>query len=139
MGKKYKNINVLCVDDDPDCLTVISELLEENFMVFKANNAKEALEIQATEKINIFFVDLSMPSMNGIDLCRQIRERDCLAQLCAVTGLAKIFQFQSCREVGFDDYILKPLDIAEFLEVSEVMAKKYLRWIQSFGKPSTEN
>jgi len=110
---------ILVVDDDPP----IRKLLETAFTragytVVLAGSGEEALEILKNEPINVMFLDMQLPGMNGIELCIQIRKENSIACIYAMTGNSSLFNLANCREAGFDDFFPKPFSIATFLKTA---------------------
>lgn len=95
---------------------------------FTAENADEALQILESKRINIMFLDFHMPGMNGLELCKRIRETNPIDLIYAMTGYSSLFDLAACREAGFDDYFLKPLSIKSFLDTIEDSVEKLSRW-----------
>ena len=74
--------SILIVDDDKDIIQFINvNLKQEGFKVFSAHNGEEALEIINNNSIQLAILDIMMPQMDGIELCRRIRE-NIVYQLC---------------------------------------------------------
>lgn len=125
MGKK----EILVVDDEE----VIRDLLnihftEESYCVNTAANAKEALEILGNKGIQVIFLDIHLPDMNGLDLCRQIRNEMPAACIFAITGYSSIFDLLKCRGAGFDDYFPKPFEVASLDKAVNDAFEKLDRW-----------
>ncbi len=124
-----KEKKILIVDDEVAILDVLKEMFTMNgYEVLVAENAEEALEILGNESIMVMFLDLKLPGMNGIDLCRQIRKNDNFAIIYALTGYVNIYGFLECRRAGFDDYFIKPVNMKTLLEATEIAFKKIERW-----------
>jgi DNA-binding response OmpR family regulator len=68
-------MNVIVVDDDPSqCRTLSMGLRSEGFFVFQAHSAREALKIIDTQPIDVAIVDIMMPVVNGLELCRVLKD-----------------------------------------------------------------
>jgi CheY-like chemotaxis protein len=80
-----------------------------------AQDAKEALEILDNEEFLVIITDLSMPEMNGIELCKQIRKFNSESFIYAFSGYLAEFDFEKLEEYGFDGHLSKPSEI-EFLK-----------------------
>ncbi len=120
---------ILIVDDEKN----IRDLLEmvftrAGYRVYSAENAETALETLKDENIYVIFLDLNMPGMNGVELCKKIRHNIPLAIIHAVTGYASLFELSDCREAGFDDYFNKPVKLSELLKAAEDAFNKIDRW-----------
>jgi len=120
---------ILIVDDEQGILTLLERAFRSaGFEPFCANSGQEALEILAANRINIMFLDLQMPEMNGVELCKRIRERNPISYIVAITGYTSLFELSDCRDVGFDDYFMKPFEIKELVQVARDAAEKVQRW-----------
>jgi len=125
MSKK----TILVVDDETTILTMFKlAFTQKGYDVKTAASAEEALELLKTEKILVMFLDLNLPAMSGIELCRAIKDQTPMAILYAVTGYASLFELSDCRDAGFDDYYKKPVGIAELLKAAESAFEKIERW-----------
>ena len=68
-------INILVVDDEKEIADLVEiYLVSDGYTVFKANNAMEGLEILGKENINLALLDIMMPGMSGLDMCKEIRK-----------------------------------------------------------------
>ncbi|MCB9436361.1 MAG: response regulator [Anaerolineales bacterium] len=104
---------VLVVDDEIGALTLIGIMLERGgFEVLKAQHAREALHLLDMEGApDIFILDVMMPEIDGIQLCRMLREREETKDvpvliLSARSDAKSVIQGM---EAGATDYILKPI------------------------------
>lgn len=108
------NNKILIVDDEKDILFLLRDFFTLNdFDVFTASDAMNALEL-IDEKPDIILLDVNMPEMNGIELCKRIRNKiECpIIFLTARTESEDVLQGLS---VGGDDYITKPFNVKELL------------------------
>jgi len=106
-------LTVLVVDDDPDILTILKGNLEmDGYLTLTASLGKNALEISQKEHVDIVILDLMLPDMDGIQVCRAIRKISAvpIIMLTAKDGVAhKVLGLES----GADDYLVKPYDYLE--------------------------
>lgn len=120
---------ILIVDDEIEILEILGEIFTLNgYDVVTAASAEAALEILQTEQLMVMFLDLKLPGMSGIDLCKEIRKTNKLAIIHALTGYVNNFGAEECRNAGFDDYFLKPAQIKSLLEAAESAFQKLERW-----------
>ena len=120
---------ILVVDDEKLILDLYSQVFSgAGYEVTTAESAEEALEIFRKEQFWVLFLDLNLPGMNGVDLCRQIRKQHPMAIPYAVTGYASLFELSDCREAGFEDYSTNPASLSDLLEAAEYAFKKLARW-----------
>ncbi|HEX2957020.1 MAG TPA: response regulator [Chitinispirillaceae bacterium] len=120
---------ILVVDDEDTIRCLFQTIfLKGIYDIYTAKNALEALHALKNNTINVIFLDLKLFGMNGINLCRQIRQTDPLAIIHAMTGWAALFDIEECRDAGFDDYFVKPLDIDLITLTVEESFRKLDRW-----------
>jgi len=128
MGKK-----VLVVDDEPSMLDFMETVLKDaGYEVFLADGADKALATFARQDVSVVFLDLRLFGVNGMELCRQMRQKKPLTILYAMTGWSGLFDIEECREAGFDDYFAKPLRIEAILKAVEAAFEKRDRWLMKF-------
>lgn len=107
-----EKIKILIVDDEPDILEVIEyNLVKEDYQVVKAVNGKQALELAISERPNLILLDIMMPEMDGIEVCRELRSRREFDQTLISFLTARNEDFTQVQgfDVGADDYITKPI------------------------------
>ncbi|PEJ60627.1 MULTISPECIES: response regulator transcription factor [unclassified Bacillus (in: firmicutes)] len=106
---------VLIVDDEKSIVDPLTYAFRrEGYDVENAFNGKEALEKISTFNPDILISDIMMPVMNGLDLCKQIGNKDGLG-IILLTAKDDIIDRVLGLEFGADDYITKPFDIRELI------------------------
>jgi DNA-binding response OmpR family regulator len=113
---------LLIVDDEAHIRMLIGQTLEEledegvNF--FTAENGEQALEIIQVERPQLVFLDVMMPKMNGMEVCRRVKKELGLNDVFIVLLTAKGQELdrQKGQEVGADVYMTKPFDPEKILE-----------------------
>ena len=107
---------ILIVDDEAHIRMLIEQTLEdledEGVIFFKAENGEEAFEIIQSEKPQLVFLDVMMPKMNGMEVCRKVKKELELNNVFIVLLTAKGQELdkQKGLEVGADLYMTKPFD-----------------------------
>jgi CheY-like chemotaxis protein len=120
---------ILVVDDEESIRDLFGQVFARaGYSVGTAESAEEALEILGETPYWVFFLDLNLPGMNGVELCRRIRQDYPMAIPIAVTGYASLFELSDCRTAGFEDYFTKPVQLSDLLEAAEQAFKKLNRW-----------
>lgn len=123
------NKKILIVDDEAPILELLEEIFsEEGYSVVKALNAEMALDVLKKNRIRVISLDLMMPGMNGMELCRSIKKQYPMTIVYALTGHISLFGVSECIEVGFDDVFLKPVDVDSFKKAIEYAFDKLERW-----------
>lgn len=120
---------VLVVDDEEQIRDVLKEAFTmQGYEVATAESGEEALKIMRQNPCWVLFLDLNMPGMNGIELCREIRKNWPMAVLFAVTGYVSLFELTDCRDAGFEDYFTKPVSFANLFAAADHAFAKLERW-----------
>jgi DNA-binding NtrC family response regulator len=120
---------ILVVDDEKDIRSAFEKAFTRaGFAVTTAATAEEALEIFKKETHWVIFSDLNLPGMTGVELCRKITTRQRMVTAFAVTGYASLFELSDCREAGFEDYFVKPVDLEDLTDAAHRAFKRLERW-----------
>jgi CheY-like chemotaxis protein len=105
---------VLVVDDDPDILEAICDILEvEHYRVARARNGAEALDRVEEEKPDAILLDLMMPVMDGVSFAQNLRERP--QRDVPIVVISADGNPQRAASVGARAYLAKPFDIETLL------------------------
>ncbi|WP_425361683.1 PleD family two-component system response regulator [Candidatus Tisiphia endosymbiont of Mystacides longicornis] len=105
--------NVLVVDDiEANIKLLEAKLLGEYYTVFTANNAKDALNVLAINRIDIVLLDAMMPDMDGFETCRRIKSNISTMHIpvIMVTALSDTEDRIKGLEAGADEFLTKPID-----------------------------
>ncbi|PQZ59333.1 MULTISPECIES: response regulator transcription factor [Bacillus] len=123
--------SILIVDDDRDIIRFITvNLKQEGFTVFSADNGEEALEVLNNNNVQLAILDVMMPQMDGIELCRRIREKYSLPIMflsAKSSDVDKVIGFST----GADDYIVKPFSTIEFIARVKAQLRRYTYFNQN--------
>lgn len=109
---------ILVVDDDIFIVTLIEKTLAGNgYFVIKAFNGEEALKKVDDEEPDLVILDLMMPKIDGLEVCRRLRSNEMtrLVPIVMLTGKDYIEDKITGLETGADDYIIKPFNTKELL------------------------
>jgi two-component system alkaline phosphatase synthesis response regulator PhoP len=118
---------LLIVDDEPHIRMLIEQTLEEledeDVTFLTADNGEDALEIIKEEKPQLVFLDVMMPKMNGMEVCRRVKKELLLNDVYIVLLTAKGQELdrQKGHEVGADVYMTKPFDPEEILTKARIV------------------
>lgn len=107
---------ILIIEDDPD----IAELVEINvrdigYELVKENNGREGLENARKNSYSLIILDLMLPGLNGMEICKKIREEDEHTPILMLTAKSEELDKVMGLEKGADDYLTKPFSIRELL------------------------
>lgn len=120
---------LLIVDDEAHIRMLIEQTLEEledeGVEFYTASNGEEALEIITAEKPQLVFLDVMMPKMNGMEVCRRVKKELNLSSVYIILLTAKGQELdrQKGLEVGADLYMTKPFDPEVILSKAKSVLK----------------
>lgn len=119
-------IKILVADDDKEIADLVEiHLVSDGFHVIKAYGGKEALQIFHEEKIDLAILDIMMPEMDGMEVCREIRKESHIPIIMLSakdTDLDKITGLGS----GADDYVTKPFNPLELMARVKSQIRRYM-------------
>ena len=107
---------ILIVDDESHIRMLINQTLEEledeGVEFLSADNGEAALDLIQDEKPDLVFLDVMMPKMNGMEVCRRVKKELALDDVYVILLTAKGQELdrQKGQEVGADLYLTKPFD-----------------------------
>lgn len=129
-------VMVLAADDDPHIREVLRFALENaGFGVTLAKNGKEALKMSLEQKPHLIILDIIMPEINGMDVCREIR-KELETPVIFLTSKDDEIDRIVGLEIGADDYITKPFSPREL--IARVRAILRRAPLQSLSSVKTE-
>jgi two-component system alkaline phosphatase synthesis response regulator PhoP len=112
MSQVKQSTKILLVDDDPDILELLEyNLAKENYVLAKAVNGQQALEIAKTFKPNLVILDVMMPILDGIETARQMKLMPELKStiILFLTARGEEYTEIAAFEAGGADYVVKPI------------------------------
>ena len=120
-----KQLKILVVDDEKEIADLIEiYLVSDGYKVFKAENAEAGLSILDKQDIHLVLLDIMMPGMNGLEMCRKIRETNNIPIImlsAKSTDLDKILGLGT----GADDYVTKPFNPLELTARVKSQLRRY--------------
>lgn len=116
---------ILSVDDCIFIQKLITEVLEEKYNILVANNSAEALSLIYQQQIAMLLLDVCMPGVDGLDLCRTLRSLPQFAELPIIMITAKdtVFDKVQGRLAGATAYLTKPFELSALEEVCRKFIK----------------
>ena len=107
---------LLVVEDDDTIRDTVAEALEmEGFAVTAATNGRSAWDLLSRESYDLVVLDLMLPGINGLDLCRQLRQSESPPLILVVSARDTETDRVLGLEVGADDYLIKPFGMRELV------------------------
>jgi len=128
------NKSVLIVDDDRDIVTLITKSLTfEQFQVIPAHLGKEALSLLESNTIDFVVLDINMPDMDGLEVCRNIRKNHNIPILFLSARDREMDKIIGL-EIGADDYMTKPFSVGELTSRIKAHFRKTDRLYKEWGE-----
>jgi two-component system sensor histidine kinase/response regulator len=123
-GKRIRT-KVLVVDDHPANVTIVEEILDQEFELRSVTCGKDALASLEYFKPDIVLLDIMMPGIDGYEVCRRIRldERFKFTKIVMLSAKARTQERLAGYQVGADDYLTKPFDHDELLWKMRVFSR----------------
>ena len=117
--------NILVVDDEKEIADLLEiYLISDGFQVLKAYSAKEGLRILEEKKIDLVLLDVMMPDMDGIAMCRRIRETNNIPIIMVSAKTQDIDKIVGLS-TGADDYVAKPFNPLELMARVKSQLRRY--------------
>ena len=110
------NEKILIIEDEEDLVKGLKlNLADEGYEVDYALNGKEGLEKALNEKPDLILLDIMLPGMNGLEICKELRQLKLDIPILMLTAKGEEIDKVIGLEIGADDYISKPFSIRELL------------------------
>lgn len=125
---------ILIVDDEKEIADLVALYLEnENFEVFKFYNGTDAMHCIENEKLDLAILDIMLPGINGLEICREIRKQYCYPVIMLTAKGEEIDKITGLT-LGADDYITKPFLPLELVARVKAQLRRYKRYNASSGQ-----
>ena len=106
--------HVLVVDDDPQLREALSRALElDGYDVSTASNGAKALDAISSSRPDVMVLDVMMPYVGGLDVCRTLRDRKDRLPILVLTARDEVGDRVAGLDAGADDYLAKPFALQE--------------------------
>lgn len=110
------NSKILIVEDDRTLLEALKyRMSKEGYTVYTAVDGVQALEVARAEKPDLIILDIMLPNLDGLEVCRILRKRGMNVPILMLTAKAEEIDRVVGLELGADDYITKPFSVRELL------------------------
>ena len=119
------DINILIVDDEKEIADLVEiYLVSDGYKVFKASNARDGLSMIENGEIHLVLLDIMMPGMDGIEMCRKVRE---ISNIPIIMLTAKSGDLDKIKGLGTgaDDYVTKPFSPLELTARVKSQLRRY--------------
>ncbi|RJP31367.1 MAG: DNA-binding response regulator [Candidatus Omnitrophota bacterium] len=116
---------ILIVEDEPDMRRGLKDNLEfEGYETVTTANGTEGLRMALKEDFDLIILDLMLPGMDGMDVCRKLKESGSTTPMIMLTARGAEEDKISGLEAGADDYITKPFSLKEMLARVKVILRR---------------
>jgi len=124
---KHPMKKILIVDDEASVQESLRTVLKEDYELLPAMNGTQAIEAFHNQNPHLVLLDITMPSLNGLDVLRKIRESDVSTPLIMLTATNMVKTAVEAMKMGATDYLTKPFDIEELkLVIQKAVAAREL-------------
>ena len=125
-------MNILLVEDEPNVVSVLKRGLSTvEFELSVAPDGHIALEMIAAHTFSLVILDIMLPGINGLDLCRQIKNTHPHIPVIMLTALGSTENIVNGLDNGADDYMVKPFKIAELNARIRTLLRRYAGFRQT--------
>jgi DNA-binding response OmpR family regulator len=126
---------VLVVEDDPGILRTVADNLKfEQYDVVTAMDGETAWDLQRSQRPDLIVLDLMLPRMSGLELCRQLRAADVQVPVLVLTARGEEADRVQGLDLGADDYVTKPFSVPELMARIRALLR---RTSSAAGLPAT--
>ncbi len=127
--------SILVVEDDEDLANLVAlNLRDAGHRVVVEHNGRVALEMTEAESFDLVVLDLTLPGLDGLEICRQLRSRSSYTAILMLTARTTELDRVLGLEMGADDYLTKPFSVRELV----ARVKALLRRMEAFAAGETE-
>lgn len=123
-----EQISILVVDDDKEIAELVEiHLVGDGYRVFKAYSAEQGLEILRVEEIKLVILDIMMPGMDGLSMCKSIREHSTIPIIMLSAKSSDLDKIVGLG-TGADDYVAKPFNPLELTARVKSQLRRYTKF-----------
>ena len=109
-------MKVLLIEDEPSVAGLINKgLVENGHQVTIAPDGSLGLQLATDYSFDVLILDIMLPNMNGMELCRRLRDKNILTPILFLTALSTTENIVAGLNAGADDYLVKPFAMSELL------------------------
>lgn len=118
---------MLIADDDPGVVGLVNAVLkDEGYDVLTASDGEEALALARTHNPDVLLLDVMMPRLDGLEVCRRLRDNPATSHLCVIMLTARTLAADQLigLDAGADDYVSKPFDALRLPALIETVLER---------------
>jgi two-component system alkaline phosphatase synthesis response regulator PhoP len=119
------NARILLVEDEPGLVLILTDLLTaEGYQVAAVNDGKSGLARALSEPFDLLILDVMLPQMNGLDVCKELRQRGRDVAILMLTAKTQLVDRVVGLKLGADDYLTKPFEPPELVARVEALLRR---------------
>lgn len=116
---------ILLVEDDPEITQLLQlHYKEPNYVLTATDSGKEGLELALRASFDLIILDLTLPDLDGMEVCKGIRDHKISTAILMLTSKSEEIDKVLALELGADDYVTKPFGIRELLARSKALIRR---------------
>ncbi len=121
----YSMKNILLVEDDPEIVKLLQlHYKEPNYLLTATNSGKIGLEKALSGNFDLIILDLTLPDLDGMEICKGIREHKVSSAILMLTSKSEEIDKVLALELGADDYVTKPFGVRELMARSKALIRR---------------
>lgn len=115
---------ILIVDDEESIRESFSLILQDEYDLITVSTGEAALKKAVDHKIDLVFLDIRMPGMDGMETLQRLKKIDPSLEVVMVTAVNDVQKAGESVKIGANNYIVKPFDVAQILSMAKVLTRK---------------
>lgn len=118
-------MRILLVEDEAGLIITLTDRLQsEGFEVKTATDGEIGLALALSENFDLIILDVMLPKKNGLDVCRDLRQKGIATPILMLTAKGEILDKVLGLKLGADDYLTKPFEVIELLARIEALLRR---------------
>lgn len=134
-----KNPRILCVEDNKDSREMIRVMLSRanaDYDITTVETAAEAIALNGKGHFDLYVLDISLPGMDGLSLCRRLRDGGTTGPIIFFSAMVQPHDRQYCLDAGADAFLVKPADLDVFADTVERLLSESINGKQQSDQPA---
>ncbi len=115
---------ILIVDDEASIRESFSLILQDDYNIITASTGEAALKKAVDNKIDLVFLDIRMPGMDGMETLKMLKDIDESIEVIMVTAINDVQKAGEAIQIGADNYIVKPFDVDQIMAMAKALTGK---------------
>mgnify|MGYP001325795146 CR=1 FL=1 len=116
-------MQLLLIEDNPRMTLALYRVLSEHYKVVAVQSGSEGIRKALNQKFDVIVLDLQLPDMSGLQVCKQLRYNGIITPILILTGEANVESKVTLLDSGANDYLTKPFNIQELLARLRVLVR----------------